>query len=365
MKILFVIDTLGPGGKERRLTELLKALVSKNTVTAELVVMSDDIHYIDILDLGIAVHKILRHTRKDYSIFRKLGRIIKDFKPDAVHCWESMTAVYLAPLCKITGCPLINGMVTNVPIKKNILNRHWLRARLTFPFSTVVVSNSIAGAKAYRVPPKKSVVIYNGFNFQRLVGLPDCRTSRKELGIESSLVVGMVASFWQQKDYPTFFAAAQILLQRRSDLNFIAVGTGTNSKEAMELISSEFLKYFRLMGKRSDVEFLINAMDVCVLATFTEGTSNAILEYMAMGKPVVATIGGGTAEIIEDGINGLLVIPSDPEILAAKIEQLLDDSSLRKIMGAAGLNRIQNVFSIDRMVGDYLSLYRRVVQNVQ
>ena len=185
MKILFVIDTLGSGGKERRLTELLKALVPRREVTAELVVMSDDIHYSEIFDLGIRIHKIIRHSRKDLLVFNKLRTIIKEFKPDTVHCWESMTAVYLAPLCKIFGCPLINGMVTNVPTRRNILNRHWLRARLTFPFSEVIVSNSRAGIEAYRVPPRKGVVIYNGFNFQRVVGVPGYMESRKLLGISS------------------------------------------------------------------------------------------------------------------------------------------------------------------------------------
>jgi glycosyltransferase involved in cell wall biosynthesis len=184
--------------------------------------------------------------------------------------------------------------------------------------------------------------------------------SRKLLGISSPLVVGMVASFWQQKDYPTFFAAAQILLRKRSDLTFLAVGTGTDSRKAMDYIDSELLANFRLMGKQSNVETIISTMDVCVLATFTEGTSNAILEYMAMGKPVVATAGGGTTEIIDDGVNGFLVLPSDPEILATKIQLLLDDTALRRIMGQAGLIRIKEAFSIDRMVDDYLSLYRRV-----
>ena len=365
MKILFVIDTLGSGGKERRLTELLKALVLKREVNAELVVMSEDIHYSDIFDLGITIHKIIRRTRKDLTVFWKLGRIIRDVRPDAVHCWESMTAMYLAPLCKIARCPLINGMVTNVPLKRNILNRHWLRARLTFPFSEVIVSNSKAGLDAYRVPHGKGVVIYNGFNFQRIIGLQDCMEFRKEIGIQTPLVVGMVASFWQQKDYPTFFASARILLQKRRDLTFLAVGPGTDSKEAIELINTEFLENFRLIGKQSDVESLISIMDVCVLATFTEGMSNAIMEYMAMEKPVVATVGGGTAEIIKDGVNGFLVAPSDPDIMAARIQQLLDDKTLRRAMGLAGLNRIKSAFSIDRMIDDYLSLYRRVVAHVQ
>ena len=159
MKILFVIDTLGSGGKERRLTELLKALKSSNKIDFELVVMSEDIHYSEIRDLGITIHSIIRKTTKDFSVFRKFYLLIKQNRPDAVHCWESMTAVYLPPVCRLLRCPLINGMVTNVPLRQNIFNRHWLRARLTFPFSDKIVSNSKAGIRAYRVPASKGFVI--------------------------------------------------------------------------------------------------------------------------------------------------------------------------------------------------------------
>lgn len=362
MKILFVIDTLGSGGKERRLTELLKALLMRHEVDAELVIMSDDIHYTEVFSFGIRIHKIIRRTRKDLTVFWKLKAIIKEFKPDAVHCWESMTAVYLAPVCKVMKCPLINGMVTNVPLKRNILNRHWLRARLTFPLSAVVVSNSIAGLAAYRVPLEKGVVIYNGFNFQRIDGIKDNQASRSELGITTPFVVGMVASFWHQKDYPTYFKAAQILLEIRRDITFLAIGAGTDSENSVKLISKELLDNFKLMGKRSDIEYLVNAMDVCVLATFTEGTSNSILEYMAMGKPTVATDGGGTAEIINNGVNGFLVKPADPHMLADRIQELLNDDDLRRSMGDAGVRRIREAFSIDRMVNEYINLYTRVLE---
>lgn len=362
MRILYVIDTLGSGGKERRLTELLKALLSRGEVDAELVIMSNDIHYTEVFSFGIRIHKIIRRTKKDLRVFGKLAGIIRDFKPDAVHCWESMTAIYLAPVCRILKCPLINGMVTNVPLQRNIFNRHWLRARLTFPLSSVIVSNSNAGLKAYRVPPEKGVVIYNGFNFDRIGNIGVAQESRDELGITTPLVVGMVASFWQQKDYPTYYKAAQILLEKRRDVTFLAIGSGTDSEDSINLINKEYLAFFKLLGRQTNVEYLVNAMDVCVLATFTEGTSNAVFEYMALSKPVVATDGGGTAEIINDGIQGFLVKPSDPYMLAGKIQILLDSADKRMNMGNAGVRRIKETFSIDRMVSDYINLYLRVLK---
>lgn len=360
VKILFVIDTLASGGKERRLTELLKALVHRPEVSAELVILSNDIHYTEVYTFNIRIHQLVRRSRKDLAIFRQLRLILKAFNPDAVHCWESMTAVYLAPLCKIMNYPLINGMITNVPQVQNITNRHWLRARLTFPFSDVIVSNSQAGIEAYRAPSGKSVVIYNGFNFQRLEGVLNKQEARLMIGVKTRYVVGMVASFWQQKDYPTYYKAARILLRKRDDITFLAIGPGTDSENSVKEAGSDFGKSFILMGKRSGIESLISAMDVCVLSTFTEGTSNSLLEYMAMGKPVVATRGGGTAELITDGIEGYLVRPEDPAMMADRINMLLDNAELRDSLGAAARARIIEGFSIGRMVTDYIRLYTQV-----
>jgi len=341
----------------------MKALSHLTWIEIKLVVMSNTIHYTEINDLGIEIIRIIRKTRKDLSVFRQFKRLIEQEHPDAVHCWESMTAVYLAPVCRMTGCPLINGMVTNVPLKWRILNHHWLRARLTFPFSKAIVSNSQAGLKAYMVPKHKGVVIYNGFDFSRLNSIRDSGDVRQELGITTEYMVGMVASFGKQKDYPTYYRAAQQLLTKRHDITFVSIGAETDSKQSVGLVDESIKKYFRFLGKKNTVESYINSMDVCVLATFTEGISNSLVEYMALGKPVVATIGGGTEELVKSGSTGFLVRPSDPRMLADKIEMLIDDVKLRKQFGIMGRERIENHFSIDRMVNDYLNLYKRIIKN--
>lgn len=360
MKILFVIDTLGPGGKERRLTELLKALIMQHEIDFDLVVMSENIHYEEIHDLRIKVHKITRKTKRDFTVYKKFYDLLRHHKPDIVHCWDSMTAVYMAPLVKILGLVFINGMVIDVPSGIKVLNRHWMRGKLTFPLSTVIVGNSEAGLKAYCVPATKGVVIYNGFNFSRLENLTPRENIIGELNITTNLIVGMVATFWERKDYPTFYEAAQILLKKRSDVTFLAIGSNTDSEKSLRLLDSEVRPNFRLLGKRTNVESYINIMDIGVLATFTEGISNAVLEYMALGRPVVATGGSGTEELVEDGITGFLVRTSDPVQLAEKLETLLNDEALRKGMGLAGRERVCEHFSIDRMVNEYTELYKRI-----
>ena len=363
MKILFVIDTLGSGGKERRFTELIKILAMKQEIEISLVVMSNDIHYSEIFSLGIEVKKIIRKTRKDLTVYRQFMELLKSAKPDAVHCWESMTAVYLAPVCKLLRCPLINGMVTNVPLKQNISNYHWRRARLTFPLSSVIVSNSYAGLKAYRVPKRKGIVIYNGFDFHRLNDLRDAAIVRNELQISTDFVVGMVASFCEHKDYRTFFTAAQQLLSRRRDITFVAIGSDTDSENSVMLVDEKLRQYFRFLGRRSSVESYINAMDIGVLATYTEGISNSVIEYMACGKPVVATVGGGTEELVLSGKTGFLVYPSDPQMMADKIEELINSQELRREMGSSGIERIRTHFSHEAMLDNYMNLYRQICNN--
>jgi glycosyltransferase involved in cell wall biosynthesis len=104
-------------------------------------------------------------------------------------------------------------------------------------------------------------------------------------------------------------------------------------------------------------------MDVCVLSTFTEGISNSILEYMALGKPVVATTGGGTLEIVDDNKTGFLIGPVDPIEFSEKIELLLNNDTLRTAMGEAGKNRVHANFSIDRMVQQFVLNYEKLTSH--
>ena len=276
MRILFFTDTLDVGGKERRLTELIKALLLHKEIEFELVVMNNDIHYKEILDLDIKIHYITRTTKHDISVFYRFYKLCKSYRPDIVHCWDSMTAVYLVPACKLLHIKLVNGMVVDSPVRQNISNKYYLRAKLTFPFSDVIIGNSNAGVSAYRAPENKTIVIFNGFDFKRTKNLINPENIRQEMKVDSGYIVGMVASFAENKDYPTFFKAAQILLKRRSDITFLAIGNRTDSAESRSLIADQFIGNFRLLGRKSNPESFINAMDICLLSTFTEGISNLL-----------------------------------------------------------------------------------------
>jgi glycosyltransferase involved in cell wall biosynthesis len=361
LKILFVIDTMTAGGKERRLTELMKSLKLKPDVQFELALTTNDFHYKEVYDLGINIHFFIRKSRKDLGVLRSFYRLCKNFKPDIVHCWDTMTAVYITPICKLLNIKLVNGMIVDAPKKQGFFFTPFLRGRLTFPFANIIIGNSRAGLIAYNAPLKKSIVIHNGFDFKRADDILPQRSVRELLNIKTEYIVGMVATFFELKDYPTYYEAAQIVLNKRRDVTFLAIGKKTDSTQSKNYISEKNTDHFRLLGKRSDIESIINIIDIGVLSTFTEGVSNSILEYMALGKPVIATDGGGTNEIVEDQKTGFLIRQSDPVELSEKIDMLLNDKQLRLEMGRCGKERIHKFFSIDVMTSKYYSAYQRLL----
>jgi len=364
MKILFFINGIYLGGKERRMIELMKELKKMPQFSFELVVMNDEINYTEIHDLNIKIHFLIRKTKKDFSIFSNFYKICKEYKPDIIHCWDNMTAIYSIPSRILLNIKLVNGMVVDSPLQQNVFNKNWLRARICFRFSDIIIANSKSGLSAYNAPKQKSAVIYNGYNFNRNNNIIDKDNIRSQLKITTPIIIGMVATFSEYKDYKTYYNAAKIILQKRNDLTFLAIGNNTDSLASKELINDEIKNHFRLLGKESGIESFINIFDVGVLATFTEGISNSILEYMAMEKPVVATSGGGTSEILLDNKTGFLVKAGDPEILAQKIEYLINNPSIASQMGKNGKERVSQLFSIDQMIKKYVFYYNGLINTI-
>ena len=361
LKLLFIIESLGSGGKERRLIELLKGIHKNHNIT--LIIMSNDIHYNEICDFEVDIVPFERNFLKDYKIFFKFYSIIKIFNPHLVHCWDNIAALHFGFICKFLKIPFINSMISSAPQDLVFFSKRYLLNVLAFPISDVILSNSQAGLTSFNVPQKKAYVIKNGFDINRLNTLSSINNIRKKLSLINYRVVGMVASFTSMKDYQSYIKAAELILEKRKDVVFLALGDGPNLEEIKSSVSDENKDYFRFLGNVSDVESIINAFDIGVLSTYTEGISNSILEYMAFAKPVVATDGGGTNEIVVDNKTGFLVRKSDYKQLAEKISFLLENDKFALRMGKQGRERIIEEFSIEKMIESTLNLYVKILNN--
>lgn len=357
MRILHYIDSLRLGGKERQSVELLKGLSQRKGVELLLVCMGQEDFYKREIDaLRIPSRFLIRRVRWDPCIFLRFFRTVTDFRPDIIHttCW--MTSSYALPVSKLFRIRLINGSIRNAFSTGGI---KWKLEKLLVACSDFRVANSEAGlsSRSFSLSSERNVVIHNGFDLSRLQRLNNPKETKSLLGINGKQVVGMVAEFSDYKDYKSYMLAAQKVLSMRNDVIFVAVGHGKNLKSCKQMVAGHNDRLL-FLGARKDVEQIVSTFDVGVLSTFTEGISNSIMEYMALGKPVVATNGGGTEEIVLEGVTGFLVAQTNPKDLAAKIEYFLDNPEVAKKMGEAGKKRIEEAFSLDLMVENTLRLYK-------
>lgn len=342
--------------------ELLKSFKKRQEIEVELVLFSEVISYPEIIDFGFTIHMLERKPKKDPRVFFHFYKLCKRFKPDIIHSWGTMSSIYAIPASKWLGIILINGNVVDAPKDLSIFDKRFFRAKLTFPFSDVILGNSQAGLRAYRAPKSKSRCIYNGFDLDRAKKLEDSQAVRERFNIPFGQIVGMVGAFYDRKDYDTFIKAAIRLLNQHQKASFLAIGDGPNLERCKSLIPYEYRERILFLGQIDKIESLVNVFNIGVLATNTavhgEGISNSIMEYMVLGKPVVATNGGGTPEIVTDGETGFLVEPMSPSHMAEKIGELLDRPEMAKEMGIRGENLIKTDFSLERMESEYLELYQ-------
>jgi glycosyltransferase involved in cell wall biosynthesis len=186
--------------------------------------------------------------------------------------------------------------------------------------------------------------------------------ARAELGIGADeVVVGTVANYRRQKDYPNLLGAARRLIDRGVPVRMIAVGQGQLEAETEALHAALGLgDRVQLLGRRDDAVRVMAACDLFVLASSNEGLPVALMEALVLGLPVVATAVGAVPGVITNGVEGLLVPANDPDALADAIEELVSDRPRRNRMSVAARAAGER-FDIAAATRRIESVYRRVL----
>lgn len=364
MRILFLIDGLGRGGRERRFVQLVRGLNEAGYNDLYLINTRNIIDYTEILDYKIKYECM---DRKSMSFAIDFIKRIKEIKPDIIQPWIDISAAWANIayyFCKPKPI-YISAFIADCNYS---MHAFWskLVMRWAYSLSPYVVSNSIAGFKSYKVPKQKWRCIYNGFDFKRIEYFKD-HDIRKEFNITTRYIVSMVARFTDEKDYPLYIKTAINTFNKRDDVTFLAVGDGPNMEYCKSLIPEHHKHRMILTGPRKDVEAIYRCSDFTILCTNSschgEGVSNSILESMAFGKPVIATEGGGTAEIIDDKVSGFIYRADNETQLSDAIEILLQDEKKRYEMGVLSMNKIRDVFSLEAATQNYISMYEEALKN--
>jgi glycosyltransferase involved in cell wall biosynthesis len=215
-------------------------------------------------------------------------------------------------------------------------------------------------------------LIYNGVDFAEIDKAHLCGKLLKMLKpMKKTLKVGMVAHINPQKRHIDFIRAARLVKQKISAVNFIILGgvhhfknnTIYNNFMRKEIKKLHLEKNCVLAGFYENTPAAIEEMDIIVMPSINESCSNAILEAMAKGKPIIAADSGGNPELVKDGVNGKLVPPCKPQKIADAIVDIYRNPTKAKLMGESGRKICENLFNIRNIARQYEDIYFKVLKN--
>jgi glycosyltransferase involved in cell wall biosynthesis len=358
MRVIHVTKTVGVGGSERHLLDLLPAQRARG-VDAQLILLQERGRPSPQLteefrSRGVPTREIRVRADADPLLVGALVRTIRRVRPEIVHTHLVHADTHAAIAARIARVPGVVGSRHSllaeldrerVPVQQAVA----LTARLTH--HVIVISDAVGEAthRIERVPRERMSRIYYG------VPLPDV-TPEPEPGLVAT--VGRVVP---RKGLETLIDAWR-LVEPRSAERLVIVGDGPLRRELERRANAAGIDgSIHFAGHSDDVLGWLRRVAVFVQPSLSEGLGLSALEAAACGLPIVASRVGGLMEVVAEGETGLLVPPGEPEPLARALRSALDDPALRGAMGAAGRRRVQEVFSPERMVEETIAVYRGVL----
>jgi glycosyltransferase involved in cell wall biosynthesis len=255
--------------------------------------------------------------------------------------------------------------------------------RLIAATATTILANSNYTARSVRSPAPNArlEVIYNPVDLERFdparIDRVQARNRlRAELGEQGQrrLLLGVVAQISPWKGQDTAIEALRLLVEEGLDAHLLLIGSAKFAFRATRFDNAAYLVRLRqqiataglndrvsLLGERVDVPQLMRALDILLLPSHEEPFGRSLIEAMAMGVPVVATNVGGPPEIIENGVEGYLLPPLEPQAWAGAIRALAQAPAMGAEMGRAGRRRVEQAFTVEQHTAATLAAYRRAI----
>ncbi len=355
--VFLMIDSLQTGGSERQFVALSRAVdrsqfrVSLGCIQAIGPLLQG--LQIDEFPLGGNLYGF-----RSWQMRIDLGRHMRSNSVSLAHAFDFYSNLTLVPAARLARIPVVIGsqrqlgdLLTPARSRAQLMIFHWCDA---------VVCNSQAAAKRLidaGLPERKTRVIWNGLAPESFSGAVPALAPRP-----GGLRVGMIARMNERvKNHSLLLRAAARLQTTNPNVEYILVGDGQLrpelEREAASLGLSDRVKF---LGDRRDVPAILTSLDVSVLSSDSESLSNAVIESMAAGVPVVATSVGANPELL-DGGRGILVPVRDDAALAAALSNLLNDGALRAQMGQNCRTFAQENFTLDKMRRSHEQLYMELL----
>lgn len=362
--ILVLESVFHRGGAERVTVDVMRRLPSDRFEVVFCALYQPGPIGDEILAGGGRLYHSLIRSRYSIRPLPALRRIIRQTGTDLIYLInQPLTLLWGVVLGKLCRIPVVASVHNTVVSSRQVKLRSY---RLLWPFVSRIVA--VAELQKEHLVREEGAredlvrVIPNGIDVT-----PFAQTAAGDLRERLKLpqkgpVVGLVARFVPLKGIDVFLRAAARLRESRPDAQFVLVGGGPELA-AMHRLSQELglEGSAHFLGDRDDVAEIESLFQVAVLSSRSEALPMVILEYMACAKPVVATNVGSVPEVVEEGVNGLLVRPDDPQALADKILYLLENPETSSRMGKQGRRMATGRFSVQRTVEQTATLFDQLV----
>jgi glycosyltransferase involved in cell wall biosynthesis len=379
-RLLYLVGGFHVGGTERHLSLVLPRL-DRSLWEVHVRLMGGDgplsaplkAAGLDVMPIEPRIRFNLPKIRAAEAIGSQVAeaaREISRLQPDVVHCYlpEPSTIGWLASRMASGRRFLIMSKRSQFIRPGSFAGEKWLERRALSAADCIIGHSTaiVEELKQIGISPERIHLIPNGIDLQPFHEAPGRDEVRAREGWPPHAIVYVVlANLIPYKGHEDFFLALKRLGQRGSDWRAVLIGSGLQERElslrrlATELGLSDVVLF---SGQRSDIPAMLSAADIGVLPSHHEGFSNALLEYMAAGLPVVATSVGGNRDAVADGKTGFLVPPASPDALSKALDRMRLDASLRLKMGQEGRARVSAHFSLPNCVNAYEAFYRSMLK---
>jgi len=300
-----------------------------------------------------------------YQMLR-LARFLRRGRFHIVHThdlWSNLLGIPAAWLARvpvlISSRRDLSHLSWYTPLKRRFL-RHLQKLSSAVLVNSRQIQNQLVSEDGFS--PELIRVVHNGIDLDRFSRVAPGR-ERLFAGLEICQLLVTTGNMQSNvKGHPTLINAAQSVCAKFPQVRFVLIGDGDRRGEFESKVGELGLQEnFLFLGSRQDIPELLACCDLAISPSRAEGFSNALLEYMSVGLPTVATQVGGNAEIIQHRVQGLLVAPDNPTALADAISCLLQNPSLASQLAIAGQERVRSYFGLDRLAANVDALYTELL----
>ncbi|TWU35678.1 GDP-mannose-dependent alpha-mannosyltransferase [Novipirellula aureliae] len=362
VRVALVIPTMDRGGAEKQLC-LLANHLPRDSFDVHVVLLTRDGPRSEWLRAaGIPVTLIGKRFKADPSALFRLRRKLKSLRPDIVHTWLFAANSFGRAAARMANVPTIIGSERCVDPWKT--EAHFMIDRQLAKCSSAITSNSNGVVDFYAshgISRTLFHVIPNGIMPRGGTDIDRDEACRR-LGVDPKRrLILAVGRLWPQKRYRDLIWAAELLATAREDTSLVIVGDGPQRGELLRFRDSVTTPdRVRFCGLRHDVAELLPHADAFWIGSDYEGQSNAVIEAMQAGVPVIASDIPGNRDLVVPNQTGCFFAVGDTADLARQTNQLFDDPSRRAQFKESAIKRIRDQFSVESMVHRHAELYERM-----